>query len=415
MNDQILFGTYRICGALGNGSHSVVYLVKHILLKQFRAIKCTPKPIPGSDRSDFQQSHEPQILESVKHACIPVLYDYCEDADYCYLVEEYIQGDTLDVYLRERKKISYLSFCKIASALSDVALCLYESENRYVYTEWKPKHVKIMGDQVHLLDFSGGYCKSVQKRSYDKNTQCQKRPDVYGLAKLLLFVEQYVDRCKNESKMLLELCAEKPGDNGPTMEQFKDYFNREIDSFTADSDTCTDTSNKKIAVLGSKHGVGTTHFAISLSVYLRMRGMNSAYLGKPCIIDGIAEYRPHSQSSDEGVICAGFKGMIQGTDAPGDLITINDMGVFTDWNIRLEECDDIFVILGSNPWEIEESLEAFERLKYKSGLHFLVCYGNVRMAKWYTGKLHRSVGCFPLDADPFSSDDKKTEFFGALL
>ncbi|MCR4946788.1 MAG: protein kinase [Lachnospiraceae bacterium] len=414
MKDQILFGTYRICGSMGNGPSSCVYLVRHIMLKQFRAIKCTPKSISGSDPSVFQQSHEPLILESVRHACIPVLYDYCEDADYCYLVEEYIPGDTLDDYLREHKKMSYLLFCRMASALADTALCLYASEYHYIYTEWKPEHIRIMGDSIHLLDYSGGSCTTGQKRGNAESKPCQKRPDVKGLAKLLLFAEPYVDRCKSEIKSLLKLCAEESGENGITMEQLKNYFDREIDSFKAATDTQTDTSCKKTAVLGATNSVGVTHFAISLSVYLRFRGIDAVYAGKPYILEQIAEYHPHSVKTGDTVISGGFRGVVFETDTH-DPITIEDMGVFTDWSIGLENCDDVFVILGSNPWEVTESLRTFERLRYKDGIHFLVSYGNARMARWYTGKLHRSVGCFPLDADPFSCDEKKTKFFEALL
>ena len=54
-------------------------------------------------------------------------------------------------------------------------------------------------------------------------------------------------------------------------------------------------------------------------------------------------------------------------------------------------------------------------LKYRHNLHFLVSYGNSRMARWYMGKLRKSIGCFPLDKDAFSTDDMKTKFFEALL
>ena len=415
MKDQILFDTYRICGTLGKGSHSCVYLVRHVRLKQFRAIKCISKSIFRSDRSEFQQSQEPLILESVRHACIPVLYDYREDADYCYLVEEYAGGDTLDVYLQERKKISFALFCRIASCLCDAALCLYASEHRYVYTEWKPEHIRIMGDTIHLLDFSGGYCTTGNKRSNNENKLCQKGPDVAGLAKQLLFVEPYVDRCKDEIRCLLRLCAEEPGEAGVTMDQLKSFFDRENDSFSAVSEKSTDVSYNKIAVLGSKNGVGVTHFAISLSVYLNIRGMSAVYCGNPDVIQGIAEYRPHAEGSEDKVICAGFKGMIRQDTPPEGVIAIEDMGVFTDWSIGLEHCDDVFIILGSNPWETEDSLRVFERLKYRGNLHFLVCYGNTRMARWYTGKMRRGVACFPLDKDSFLTDDHKIKFFEAML
>ncbi len=414
MKDNILFGTYRICGAVGNGSHSCVYLVKHIRLKQFRAIKCTHKSVFRSDGSSFQQSQEPHILESIRHACIPMLYDYREDADHCYLVEEYVQGDTLDVYLKEHKKISFSLFCRIASTLADVALYLYASEHCYVYTEWKPEHIKIMGDDIHLLDFSGGYCKNQKKRSIINTTLCQKRPDVSGLAKLLLFVEPYVDRCKDEIRCLLKLCAEG-GEDVPSMEQLKTYFDREIAALSAASCTSTDTSSKRTAVLGSINGVGVTHFAISLCIYLNMHGMNAVYRGKPDVLRGIAEYGTHAAIRKDEVICAGFKGTHHADELPEGVITIEDMGVFTDWHIGLEECDDIFVILGSNPWEVQESLRVCERLKYRQNLHFLVSYGNSKMARWYTGKLHKTVGCFPLDKDAFSTDGMKTKFFEALL
>ena len=69
--EQNLFGKYTVTGLLGAGANSQVYLVRHQILKQDRAVKRIPKSLPGS--SGFPM--EAELMRSLKHPGIPIIYD----------------------------------------------------------------------------------------------------------------------------------------------------------------------------------------------------------------------------------------------------------------------------------------------------------------------------------------------------
>ena len=46
--ERILFGKYAVTGLLGAGANGQVYLARHQILEQDRAIKRIPKSVPDS-------------------------------------------------------------------------------------------------------------------------------------------------------------------------------------------------------------------------------------------------------------------------------------------------------------------------------------------------------------------------------
>lgn len=94
-----LFDKYEMIKDLGTGSSGSVTLVRHISMDQERALKKVPKA------SAFAESalSEARLLKSLEHPSIPRIFDFEEDDAFYYIVEEYIDGETLD------------SFCFISS------------------------------------------------------------------------------------------------------------------------------------------------------------------------------------------------------------------------------------------------------------------------------------------------------------
>ena len=85
IQETILFDRYLILSELGRGSGSIVYLVRHQKLGEYRAAKCIPK------NSDYAwQIREAMILNHLKHPQIPIIFDMEEDEDSFYIIEEYI-------------------------------------------------------------------------------------------------------------------------------------------------------------------------------------------------------------------------------------------------------------------------------------------------------------------------------------
>ena len=115
-HNDILFGKYEIVSILGTGSFGTVYLSKHTLLECYRAIKTIPKTT-GMTHSLL---HEAQLLKSLQHPGIPCLYDIEEDENAYYLVEEFVEGESLELFLLHQTTISLNTFLDLGLQLCDI-------------------------------------------------------------------------------------------------------------------------------------------------------------------------------------------------------------------------------------------------------------------------------------------------------
>ena len=101
-NQFTLSGRYQIIKPLGQGTSGSVFLARQQSLELDRAIKVIPKMnVPTL----FAVS-EAQILKSIQHPGIPTIYDFEEDESFYYLVEEYIEGESLEEFLLHHQSIS---------------------------------------------------------------------------------------------------------------------------------------------------------------------------------------------------------------------------------------------------------------------------------------------------------------------
>ena len=107
--NTVLFGKYQLCRILGTGRLGTVFLAVHLGLSEYRAIKRVPKSFLEYD----QFRREALILKELRHPGIPIVYDVEEDENYSYLIEEYLEGESLydlvksQGYLPQRLVIHY--------------------------------------------------------------------------------------------------------------------------------------------------------------------------------------------------------------------------------------------------------------------------------------------------------------------
>ena len=106
MNNKnlILSDRYELIRPLGQGECGSVFLVRQQSLEQYRAMKRFPK---NTSAQPLFAISEAQILKSVQHPGIPTIYDFEEDESFYYLVEEYIQGDSLEEFLLHHKNFHF--------------------------------------------------------------------------------------------------------------------------------------------------------------------------------------------------------------------------------------------------------------------------------------------------------------------
>lgn len=145
-----MIGKYKIVGEIARGGMGIVYKAVHPSLRRFVIIKKLTMRGNASVRERFKR--EARILLDLHHANIVHLFDYFTEASFHYIVLEYVDGMSLDKYLKKRGKLS----CQLSMLIfRDACLALkYAHENGIVHRDIKPGNILISkhGD-VKLADF----------------------------------------------------------------------------------------------------------------------------------------------------------------------------------------------------------------------------------------------------------------------
>lgn len=156
IDTKLLFGKYRIISTLGAGSSGTVYLAEHLKLKVYRAIKCIPKDTARntSNFSEEQLLKEAGLLKNLNHPGIPLIYDIDEDDHFFYMIEEFIQGDSLEDLILHQEIIPEEQFINYGMQICAVLDYLHHlSPYPILYQDLKPEHIILCGNQVKIIDF----------------------------------------------------------------------------------------------------------------------------------------------------------------------------------------------------------------------------------------------------------------------
>jgi serine/threonine protein kinase len=149
---------YRIEKLVGKGGQKRVYLAtdisgvlgdRKLALKEMMA---TSRANSLANMHLFEQ--EAIILKGLRHPAIPLIFDYFADQGTFYIIEEYIEGESLSNLLH-RHTFSQEEVLTLAIQMADVLHYLHRSRPPIVYRDLKPQNVKVFNDRIYLIDFSG--------------------------------------------------------------------------------------------------------------------------------------------------------------------------------------------------------------------------------------------------------------------
>ena len=168
----LLFGKYRVLRQLGGGASSQVYLAEHVKLKTYRAVKRISKAHPL--QSQFRL--EAKLLKNLSHPSIPIIYDIEEDESYFYMIEEYVEGESLQEYLLYHDTISQDYIMQLGIRLCEVFIYLHSRKpHPLCYKDLKPEHIIVCGNFVKIVDFGiASYITSAGKKFHEKNAVGKK-------------------------------------------------------------------------------------------------------------------------------------------------------------------------------------------------------------------------------------------------
>ena len=95
------FGPYEIQSSLGAGGMGEVYRARDTRLDRIVAIKVLPSYLSDNLKARQRFDREARAISSISHPNICHLYDIGQQDGTCYLVMEYLEGETLADRLRK--------------------------------------------------------------------------------------------------------------------------------------------------------------------------------------------------------------------------------------------------------------------------------------------------------------------------
>lgn len=143
---------YEIIEKIGSGGMSVVYKAKCTKLERFVAIKVLREEFCLDEEFVKRFKVEAQSAASLSHSNIVNIYDVGNEKKIHFIVMEYLQGQTLKDYIKEKEKLSDKETMKIAACIASALE--HAHENHIIHRDIKPQNIIITIDgKVKVADF----------------------------------------------------------------------------------------------------------------------------------------------------------------------------------------------------------------------------------------------------------------------
>ncbi|MBL4935714.1 serine/threonine protein kinase [Clostridium sp. YIM B02515] len=196
---HILDNKYEVIKVLGQGGMGTVYLCKNNRLGNLWAVKETK--IDESEKINFLA--ESNILKDLVHDGIPRIVDIFYEQNYLYMVEDYIEGETLKEYISKYGSLNPEKLIDISLQLCSILDYLHNFNPPIIYRDLKPSNIMLQKNgKVILVDFgisrtykenqdsdtiilgSKGYIAPEQLMNVQSNVQT----DIYSLGATMYFM-----------------------------------------------------------------------------------------------------------------------------------------------------------------------------------------------------------------------------------
>lgn len=185
--------TYEIQSIIGQGGMSTVYLAEHKRLHTRWAVKQVRK----AQGAKFDFLAESNLLKKLQHPMLPRIVDIFEDQDSIYIVEDFVEGITLEDWLKANGRVDENRGMAWFTALCGVLHYLHSQKpHPIIYRDMKPSNVMLQGNgSLKLIDF--GIAREYKQESSADTTyigtkgyaapeqfgtaQTDERTDIYAL------------------------------------------------------------------------------------------------------------------------------------------------------------------------------------------------------------------------------------------
>lgn len=372
-----MLGKYFIIKTLHTGNGSCVYLVRHVSLNSLRIIKVISKKSPYGNHL----VREAYILKDLNHKGVPIVYDIEEDVDNVYIIEEYIEGESLQSYVS--KKL-YLSNSEAILIMKDLCQTVQYLHNKkplgLLHLDIKPENIIVSKENVRLIDYGNAvfvgeeWNITMGSKGYAPPEQYKAgcptyATDIYSIGVVFLYMLTSDTSIGAVSKIpdkyiksIIERCLK----SNPK-ERYKNIseLSYHIDMWNEKN---VGQISLKIGVVGTKPGIGTTHIALLLTKMFANQGYTSVYIEENFSKDAFKILEFHKKTvSKTGVavvqgcpIIPNFNQAVNVNNNVNYQIKILDYG--SDRENKYET--DILVVVGSAAdYEMDKTVKFYEEIR----------------------------------------------------
>ena len=151
----VLEGKYEIVKEIGRGGMSVVYLAMDMRLRKNWAVKEIKKQ--GRDKNDEIAVNslltEANLMKRFNHPALPRIVDIIDNGTTIYVVMDYIEGQSLDVVLKEFGVQSEEDVIKWAKQICAALSYLHSQKTPVIYRDMKPSNLMLDDGNIKIIDF----------------------------------------------------------------------------------------------------------------------------------------------------------------------------------------------------------------------------------------------------------------------
>ncbi len=418
---KYLSDIYEPLRILHQGENSCVTLVRHRELGSVRVLKQIPQA--GLKQTDLMEG---EILKNLRHEGIPILYDLAAGDREVYLVEEYVEGMSLREYLF-RHSLTERQLVEYTLQIVRILTYLHTRPRPICYQDLKPEHIMVCGNRVRLIDYgishflshSGASIPNFGTTHYAAPEQftgerLQESSDIYSLGMVTLTMMKYLEGKPSWKLIALQRQMVRRQPEKRVALSFVEEVLCQMLMRDPVSDRKRESLHKTIAILGAAPGIGTTHIAISTTVFLNRTGIRSFYRSQAevPVLQRIRKAEPVFCKDERVIYHRDFYGYLTYADTieeaePPEGIQVYDVG--TDRSLA-SEADLVICIIGSRAWMEEYR----EDIRLSGKVIYVLNPSNPVYGMSFAKAMGREVYGFPIDRDPWTMTRKKKSFFRRL-